>query len=145
GDALRGRGAGRHGDAPVEGSERRQGAGEGLRQRPGRIVERRRERDVERWGVLEASVSDRPHRDAAASLAPGRRSRYFRRRELPFFRGTLAPARRAFERPIAIACFRLFTFLRERPDLSVPRFSSRIVSRTFCDAFLPYFRAISAR
>jgi hypothetical protein len=32
--------------------------------------------------------------------------------------GTLAPSRRASESPIAIACFRLVTFLPERPDLS---------------------------
>jgi hypothetical protein len=56
--------------------------------------------------------------------------------------GTFAPDRRAFERPIAIACLRLFTFRPERPDFSVPRFRSRIVSRTFCEAFLPYRLAI---
>ena len=37
-----------------------------------------------------------------------------------FFFGTLAPRLRASERPIAIACFRLLTFLPERPLLSVP-------------------------
>jgi hypothetical protein len=36
--------------------------------------------------------------------------RRFERERLDFFAGTFAPARRASERPIAIACFRLFTF-----------------------------------
>jgi hypothetical protein len=66
-----------------------------------------------------------------------------RRRERRFrFGGTFAPARRAFDNPIAIACFRLLTFLPERPDLSVPRFRSRIVCRTLAEAFLLYFRAM---
>jgi hypothetical protein len=52
----------------------------------------------------------------------------------------LAPDRRASERPIAIACFRLVTFLRERPERSVPRFISRIARSTFLPAFFPYFR-----
>jgi hypothetical protein len=34
--------------------------------------------------------------------------------------GTFFPSRRASESPIAIACFRLFTFLPERPLFSVP-------------------------
>lgn len=57
-----------------------------------------------------------------------------------FFRlGTLAPLRRASDRPIAIACFRLFTFLPERPDFRVPRFSSCTARRTLLDALGPYF------
>jgi hypothetical protein len=56
-----------------------------------------------------------------------------------FLDGTLPPLRRASERPIAIACFRLFTFLPERPDLSFPRFISCIARFTFCDDVLPYF------
>jgi len=36
--------------------------------------------------------------------------------------GTLLPAPRASERPIAIACLRLFTLFPDRPDLSLPRF-----------------------
>src|SRR5829696_4718793 len=55
-----------------------------------------------------------------------------------FFFGTLAPALRAFDKPIAIACLRLFTFLPDRPLLSVPFFRSCIVFLTFCEAFLPY-------
>jgi hypothetical protein len=53
-------------------------------------------------------------------------------------RGTLAPARRASDRPIAIACLRLFTFLPERPLFSVPRLRSCIARFTFFCAFLPY-------
>src|SRR5205823_11652875 len=59
-------------------------------------------------------------------------------RRLFFFFGTLPPARRACDRPIAIACLRLFTFLPERPDLSVPRFRSCIARLTLLCAFLPY-------
>src|SRR5438874_6502811 len=59
-----------------------------------------------------------------------------------FFDGTLPPALRASDNPIAIACLRLVTFLPERPLFSVPRFFSCIAFSTFCDAFLPYFDAI---
>jgi hypothetical protein len=55
------------------------------------------------------------------------------------FRGTFPPARRASDKPIAIACLRLVTFLPDRPLFSVPRFRSCIAFLTFCDAFLPYF------
>jgi hypothetical protein len=47
------------------------------------------------------------------------------------------------ESPIAIACFRLVTFLPDRPLLKVPLFRSRIALLTFCCAFLPYL-ALSA-
>src|SRR5436309_7763178 len=43
---------------------------------------------------------------------------------------------------MAIACLRLFTFLPDRPLLSVPRFRSRMARSTFLPAFLPYFLAI---
>src|SRR5262249_12226383 len=70
--------------------------------------------------------------------------RYVRRRDDDFrFGGTFAPARRACERPIAIACLRLFTRFFDRPDRSVPCFRSCIALRTLVDAFLPY-RAMSA-
>jgi hypothetical protein len=60
----------------------------------------------------------------------------FRRRD-DFRGGTFAPLRLASLNPIAIACFRLFTFC---PELlrSVPRFLRRIVDSTFFDADLPY-------
>jgi len=56
-------------------------------------------------------------------------------------RGTFPPSRRASDRPMAMACFRLVTFLPERPDRSVPRFLSRIARSTFAWAFFPYFPA----
>src|SRR6266516_3214807 len=59
-----------------------------------------------------------------------------------FFLGTFAPACRASERPMAMACFRLVTFLPERPLFSVPRFRSCIARSTFFEAFLLYLRAI---
>ena len=38
-----------------------------------------------------------------------------------------------------MACFRLVTFLPERPDLSLPRFISCIARSTFLPALAPYF------
>ena len=55
-----------------------------------------------------------------------------------FLRGTFAPARRASERPIAIACLRLFTVFPDRPLFSVPLLRSCIARLTFCAAFLLY-------
>jgi hypothetical protein len=46
--------------------------------------------------------------------------------------------RRASANPIAIACFRLFTFRPDRPLLSVPRFILCIAPFTFFFALLPY-------
>jgi hypothetical protein len=54
------------------------------------------------------------------------------------FRGTLPPSRRACAKPIAMACFRLFTFLPERPLFKVPLLRSCIAFSTFWDAFSPY-------
>src|SRR5438132_7854023 len=56
----------------------------------------------------------------------------------PFFFGTFAPASRASERPIAIACLRLLTRLPDRPLFSVPRLRSCIARSTFSPAFFPY-------
>lgn len=58
--------------------------------------------------------------------------------------GTFAPDFRASERPIAIACLRLFTFLPDFPDLSFPCFISCIARPTLDEAFLPYFRVLVA-
>jgi hypothetical protein len=62
--------------------------------------------------------------------------------EDPFFDedffGTLPPAFRASDNPIAIACFLLVTFLPDRPLLSVPSFRSCIALSTFFWAFFPY-------
>jgi hypothetical protein len=55
-------------------------------------------------------------------------------------RGTLAPFFRASDKPIAIACFRLFTVFPLRPDLSVPFLRRRIALSTRFEAALPYFR-----
>mgnify|MGYP001187790905 CR=1 FL=1 len=55
--------------------------------------------------------------------------------------GTLPPARRAWDSPIAMACFRLVTFLPEPPLRSVPRFRSCMAFSTFSAALSPYFRA----
>ena len=63
------------------------------------------------------------------------KNRYF---FLDFFRGTFPPARRASDRPIAIACFRLVTFLPDRPLFKVPFFRSCIAFLTFADALAPY-------
>jgi hypothetical protein len=68
-------------------------------------------------------------------------------REEPFleelrFRGTFPPFFRASERPIAIACLRLFTVppLPPRPRFSVPFFRRRIALPTRLLAERPYFR-----
>ena len=50
--------------------------------------------------------------------------------------GTLAPSRRASDKPIAIACLRLVTFLPERPERRVPRLRSRMLLATLLLAFL---------
>ena len=57
--------------------------------------------------------------------------------------GTLPPACRASDSPIAIACLRLVTFLPDLPLFKVPALSSRITLVTFSDAFLPYLLAIA--
>jgi hypothetical protein len=55
------------------------------------------------------------------------------------FRGTLAPFFLASDKPIAIACLRLVTFL-PLPDLRVPFLRRRIALPTRFDAAFPYFR-----
>ena len=55
----------------------------------------------------------------------------------PFF-GTFAPASRASDKPIAIACFLLVTFLPDLPLFNVPCLRSCIAFSTFSCAFLPY-------
>jgi len=60
-----------------------------------------------------------------------------------FFAGTLPPSRRASERPMAMACLRLVTFLPEPPLFSVPRLRSCIAFSTFSEAFFPYFEAMA--
>jgi hypothetical protein len=60
--------------------------------------------------------------------------------QLDLFRGTLARLLRASERPMAIACFRLFTVppLPPFPDFKVPRFLRRIALLTDLPAAFPY-------
>src|SRR5262249_28089930 len=56
----------------------------------------------------------------------------------PLFFGTLPPARRASDKPIAMACLRLVTFF---PDFSLRRFPSLrsfLALWTFFSAFAPY-------
>ena len=57
-----------------------------------------------------------------------------------FFLGTFFPALRAWDRPIAIACFLLFTFL-PLPLLSVSFLRSCIALPTLLDAAFAYFLA----
>ncbi len=52
----------------------------------------------------------------------------------------MPPERRASDKPIAMACLRLRTFLPERPERSVPCFISCMVLSTFSLAFFPYLR-----
>ena len=59
-----------------------------------------------------------------------------------FRRGTFFPFARASDRPIAIACFRLLTFLPLRPLLSVPFLRFFIARLTSLEALLEYLRAI---
>jgi hypothetical protein len=58
---------------------------------------------------------------------------------LAAFFGTFAPSFLASERPIAIACFRLVTFLPLRPLFSDPSFFSCMARSTFLPAPFEYF------
>lgn len=66
----------------------------------------------------------------------------YSRRYEALFRGTFAPFLRASERPMAIACLRLLTFLRLRPLRSVPLLRFFIARSTYLEAPLEYLRAI---
>jgi hypothetical protein len=60
------------------------------------------------------------------------------RERLADFRfGTLPPARRASDKPIAIACLRLVTLRPLRPERRVPRFRSCMAFSTFSPALRP--------
>ena len=69
-----------------------------------------------------------------------------RSRQLDLFRGTLAPFFRASERPMAIACFRLFTLppLPPFPDRKVPFFFLCIALFTDLPAARPYLAIASS-
>src|SRR5262245_49429678 len=58
--------------------------------------------------------------------------------------GTFAPLSRASDRPMAMACLRLFTVRPLRPLFSVPRLRRRIADSTVFCAFLPYFRGMDS-
>jgi hypothetical protein len=58
------------------------------------------------------------------------------------FFGTFLPLALASDRPIAIACLRLLTFLPERPLFRVPALRFFIARLTSVDAFFEYLRAI---
>jgi hypothetical protein len=60
-----------------------------------------------------------------------------------FLAGTFFPSFRASERPMAIACFRLFTFLLDLPLFSVPFLRLCIARATFFADPLEYFRAMN--
>jgi len=55
--------------------------------------------------------------------------------------GTLAPERRASDRPMAMACLRLVTFF-PLPLFSLPRLNSRISRSTLFCALGPYLRRL---
>jgi len=59
-----------------------------------------------------------------------------------FFVGTFLPSALASERPIAIACFRLLTFLPDRPLFNVPALRFFIARSTLAAEPLEYFRAM---
>src|SRR5262249_40920706 len=79
-----------------------------------------------------------------ARLWAGRQSSY--RRVLRFlalrFFGTLAPAARASDRPIATACLRLLTLRPDRPLRSVPALRFFLARPTLVEAFFEYRRAM---
>jgi hypothetical protein len=59
------------------------------------------------------------------------------------FFGTFLPFALASDRPIAIACLRLLTFLPERPLFNVPALRFFIARPTSLDAFFEYLRAMA--
>jgi mannose-6-phosphate isomerase-like protein (cupin superfamily) len=59
-----------------------------------------------------------------------------------FLRGTFSPAARASDSPMAIACFRLLTFVPALPLRNVPAFLSRITFSTLALVALLYLAAI---
>src|SRR6187549_2647961 len=63
-------------------------------------------------------------------------------RFFPAFFGTFLPSALASERPIAMACLRLVTFLPERPLFRVPALRFFIARATLAEAFFEYFRAM---
>jgi hypothetical protein len=60
------------------------------------------------------------------------------------FFGTFLPSARASDKPMAIACFLLVTFLPEPPLFSVPALRFFIARSTVAAAFFEYSRAMNA-
>ena len=91
------------------------------------------------WRAISARAHDERFRDDDRFLDEPFREELFLDE---LFRGTFAPFFRASDRPIAIACFRLFTVppFPPGPDFSVPRFLRRIALATFLLAARPYLR-----
>jgi hypothetical protein len=56
--------------------------------------------------------------------------------------GTFFPSALASDKPIAIACLRLVTFLPDRPLFKVPALRFFITRSTSADAFFEYLRAM---
>ena len=107
-----------------------------------RLDERLRERLEERL----RERFDEPFREPLDERLRPRLERFDRELERPrderdLRPGPFPPSRRASDSPIAIACLRLFTFLPDPPDRSVPRLRSCIAFSTFWEAFRPYLRA----
>ena len=90
--------------------------------------------------VLDSRFRGNERRKSASAFdLIGSRSRFY---SFLFRRGTFFPFCRASDRPIAIACFRLVTFLPLRPLLSVPFLRFFIARSTSFEALLEYLRAI---
>jgi hypothetical protein len=68
---------------------------------------------------------------------------FFAFRFFAAFFGTFAPSALASDRPIAIACLRLVTFLPDRPLFSVPALRFFITRSTSAEAFFEYLRAMN--
>src|ERR1700680_2479391 len=77
-----------------------------------------------------------------ASIGDGRFAGKNRRYQDAFLRGTFLPSLRAFERPMAMACFRLFTLppLPPGPLFAVPRLKRCISFFTSTPALGAYLR-----
>jgi hypothetical protein len=91
-------------------------------------------------GVFDSAWSARRRRPAALAVESrpiAHRPRYFVFARVLRFGGTFAPERRASERPMAIACLRLFTFFFERPLRSEPLLRSCRARLTLLPAFFP--------
>lgn len=81
------------------------------------------------------------YRDLFARFLPVFLPVFFADLRAPLF-GTFAPFFLASDRPMAMACFRLVTFLPLLPLLSVPDFFLRMALFTFLPAPFEYFAIV---